>query len=53
MASSNEKLIDIIWSPVRDDEFVCFGNDLYLFRVKNNKKSTSKLNIKLSDISFL
>jgi hypothetical protein len=43
MPFRNEKLVDLIWSPCREDEFIAFGNDLYLFQTKNHKSPFGSL----------
>lgn len=40
MPFKNFKVNDLIWSPSREDEFVAFGSDIYLFRTKNTKSSS-------------
>ena len=45
MLFRNDKLIDLIWSPTREDEFVALGNDLYLFQTKNVKNITTSKKI--------
>lgn len=42
MPYRNDKPVDLIWSPFKDDEFIAYGKDLYLFKVKNFKSLTSK-----------
>ena len=55
MLARTEKLIDIIWSPVKEDEFAAYGTDLYLYRVKNTSLSSGNLNssIKSSSHKFI
>ncbi len=40
-ALNKNKLVDIIWSPHKEDEFAAYDNDLYLFRVTNSKPQQS------------
>ena len=42
MLARTEKLIDLIWSPLKENEFVAFDNDIYLYRIVN-KNSTNSL----------
>lgn len=42
MLPRTEKLFDIIWSPLKEDEFIVYGSDLYLYKVKNSASTTSK-----------
>ena len=35
--------IDLLWSPVLDDEFIAYGRDLYLFKVKSNSSVNCKI----------
>ena len=42
-----EKLMDIIWSPFKEDEFAAYGSDLCLYRVKNSNLQSSKSNYKM------
>jgi hypothetical protein len=41
MQSRTDKFLDLIWSPLRDDEFIAYGNDLYLYKVKNTSSQSS------------
>lgn len=41
MLSRNDKLIDFVWSPVNEDEFIAYGSDLYLFKVKSSNLASS------------
>ena len=53
--SRTDKLSDLIWSPVNENEFVAYGNDLHLFKVvdKNALESQPTENfIELSDDSL-
>jgi hypothetical protein len=34
---NRDKLVDIIWSPSKEDEFAAYDNDLYIFKVTNYK----------------
>lgn len=47
MFSRNERLIDLVWSPFKEDEFIAYGNDLWLFKVKNSP--LGEKSIKLND----
>ncbi len=44
MLSRAEKLVDIVWSPVKEDEFVAYGSDLYLYKVKNSNFQSGNQN---------
>lgn len=50
MLSRNERLIDLIWSPFKEDEFIAYGSDLWLFRVRNSPSSDNS--IKLNEELF-
>ena len=43
MINSVQKLNDLIWSPTRNDEFVAFGNDIFLFKFDQNKSTISRI----------
>lgn len=45
MLTRDDRLIEIIWSPTREDEFAAYDNDLYLFKISNtNTTNTCKHN---------
>ncbi len=43
MLSKPDKITDIIWSPLKDDEFIAYGHDLYYCKVKHSKPTQGKL----------
>ena len=45
MLTRTEKLIDIIWSPLKENEFVAFDNDIYLYKVGNKNTANSSQGI--------
>jgi hypothetical protein len=36
-----DKINDLIWSPFKTDDFIAYGNDLNLYRLKNSKLKSS------------
>lgn len=46
MPFRTDKPVDILWSPLKDDEFIAYGKDLYLFKIKTDNITLSKLKIK-------
>jgi hypothetical protein len=45
MLTRTEKLIDLIWSPLKENEFVAFDNDIYLYKVGNKNTTNSSQGI--------
>ena len=46
MLTKDDKLVDIIWSPTKEDEFAAYDHDLYLFRIASaNTASVAASNV--------
>jgi hypothetical protein len=41
MISSKDRIIDILWSPSKNDDFIIYENDISLYRLKCSKQSKS------------
>ena len=39
LTRTTDKLNDLIWSPSKEDEFIAFDFDIYLYKVVNSKAS--------------
>ena len=38
-----KELMEVLWSPFKDDEFAAYNSDLYLFKIINsNQQNSSK-----------
>jgi hypothetical protein len=54
MLTRTEKLIDLIWSPLKENEFVAFDNDIYLYKVgnKNTTNSSQGIIVKFNSVKI-
>jgi hypothetical protein len=41
MISSKDRIIDILWSPSKNDDFIIYENDISLYRLKCSKQTKS------------